>query len=214
MYLSIKKAARLLNMSETKVRGYIVSGRLTVERKGRQILIPEAQLKALLDTENGLEDEASPAISDDRTLAASLKGALEAITNRLTAVEAQIIEQWQLSAENQRLQELLRDHGQQMAVKDLEIEKLRRDLVYQKRLGEKELEDHRLVLKEKWAMMEKEASERAAHERELLEQRLIQEQQIWSERLAQEQERFAQRLVAMSSQEGFWARLVKMITWS
>jgi len=129
-------------------------------------------------------------------------------------LEAQVNEKWQKDAENKRLHELLREQDRQLAKKDLEIEKLRRDLVYQKRLSEKEAEDQRLALDAKWARLEKEASKRAAHERELLEQRLIQERDICCERLAQQQERFAQELAAMRNQEGFWSRLMKMITWS
>jgi len=62
--------------------------------------------------------------------------------------------------------------------------------------------------------MEKEATARINRESESLEQRLIQEREIWSEKIAQEQERFAQTLAAMHSREGFWSRLMKMITWS
>jgi excisionase family DNA binding protein len=214
MRLSLKEAARYFKVSENKVRGLIVSGRLPVERKGRQILISEAQLKVLLDADQGSADEESRAGPDDLTSAAPLTEALENIGSRLSAVEGQIAEQRQLLAENQRLHELLRQHDRQMAEKDIEIEKLRRDLIYQQKLCEKELEDHRQAVAEKCVLSEREASERIARERELLEQRLIQEQHLWSERLAQEQERCAQRLVAMHNQEGFWARLMKMITWS
>jgi excisionase family DNA binding protein len=214
MRLSIKEAARYFDVSENKVRGFVVSGRLPVERKGRQILISEAQLKALLDADRGVADEEFQASPDDRPSAPPITEALKAIGSRLAAVEGQIAEQRQMVTENQRLHELLRQHDRQMAEKDVEIEKLRRDLVYQKKLCEKELEDRRLAIEDKWMLMEKEASERIARERELLEQRLIQEQRIWSERFAQEQERCAQRLAAMHNQEGFWARLMKMITWS
>jgi excisionase family DNA binding protein len=215
MHLSIKEAARFLNVSDHKVRGYIAAGRLSVERKGRQILIPQAQLRNLLDAEKGFEDPTPSASPEDHTSTPSINEALEAISNRLAGVEAQIAEKWQqLVAENDRLQELLREHARHIADKDLEIEKLRRDLVYQKRLCEKELEDRRQALEEKRALMAREASEKIARERELLEQRLIQEQQMWSERFAQEQERYAQKLAAMRDQEGFWARLMKMITWS
>ena len=63
MYLSIKEAARFLNVSENKVRGYIASGRLSTERKGRQVLIPELQLKALRDAEKSPQDGESRQIS-------------------------------------------------------------------------------------------------------------------------------------------------------
>ncbi len=213
MHLSIKEAARILNVSENKVRGYILSGKLLVERKGRQILIPEAQLKALVDAEAHLQEEA-PQSSLDSVSMDSGKEPLEVILSRLASLEAQVNEKWQKDAENQRLHELVREQDRQLAEKDLELEKLRRDLVYQKRLSEKEVEDRRLVLEEKWALLEQEASKRVAQERELLEQRLLQERNMCSERLAQQQQRFAQELAAMRNQEGFWSRLMKMITWS
>jgi excisionase family DNA binding protein len=213
MVLSIKEAARFLNVSENKVRGYISSGRLSVERKGKQILVSLSQLKALIDAEKGLENEPSQA-SLDRPSVPSREEAFELLLSRLTALEGQIIEKWQIFTENQRLHQVIRDQDLELTARKLEIEKLRRDLVYQKRLCEKEIEDHRLAQQEKWALMEKEASERMALEREQLEQRLVEEHTIWSEKLAQEQERFAQRLAAMRDQEGFWSRLMKMITWS
>jgi excisionase family DNA binding protein len=213
MHLTIKEAARLLNVSENKVRSTIASGKISVERKGRQILIAESQLKALLDAEKGLEDEACQPGSE-RVRKPSREDVLEDISRRLMALEGQIMEKWQLSVENQRLHQLILEQGQELAERKLEIEKLRRDLVYQKRLCEKELEDRRQALQEKWALIEKEMAERMAQDRERLEQRLIEERNLWTERLAEEQERYARQLAAMHNQEGFWARLMKMITWS
>jgi excisionase family DNA binding protein len=213
MVLSIKEAARLLNVSENKVRGYISSGRLSVERKGKQILVSESQIHALIDAEKSFENEASQA-TIDRPSVPSREKAFELLLGRMAALEGQIIEKWQIFTENQRLHQLIREQDLELAARKLEIEKLRRDLVYQKRLCEKEIEDHRLAHQEKWALMEKEVSEQMARERERLEQRVIEERSIWSEKLAQEQERFAQRLAVMREQEGFWSRLMKMITWS
>ena len=213
MHLSIKEAARILKVSENKVRGYILSGKLLVERKGRQILIPESQLKAFAAADKPVEEVVSQE-NLDGTSVLSHEDSLEVILSRLASLEAQVSEKWQQDAENKRLHELVREQDRRLAEKDLEIEKLRRDLVYQKRLSEKEDEDHRLALEEKWALLEKEASKSAAQERELLEQRLIQERNMCSERLAQQQERFAQEVAAMRNQEGFWSRLMKMITWS
>jgi excisionase family DNA binding protein len=224
MYLSIKEAARLLNVSEKKLRDYISSGRLSVERKGKQILVSQSQLKALIDTGEDRESEASQADLDCPP-APSREEALELVLGRLAAIEGQINEKWHIFTENQRLHQAIREKDMELAARKLEIEKLHRDLVYQKRICEKEIEDYRLAQQEKLALMEKEASERMAGEREQLEKRLIEERSIcseklaversaWSEKLAQEQERFAQRLAAMRDQEGFWSRLMKMITWS
>ena len=213
MHLSIKEAARILKVSENKVRGYILSGKLLVERKGRQILIPESQLKAFAAADKPVEEVVSQE-NLDGTSVLSHEDSLEVILSRLASLEAQVTEMWQEDAENKRLRELLREQDRRLAEKDLELEKLRRDLVYQKRLSEKEVEDQRLAFEEKWALIEEEAAKRAAQERDLLEQRLIQERDRCSERLAQQQERFAQELAAMRNQEGFWSRLMKMITWS
>ena len=215
MHLNIKEAARRLGVSENKVRAYIASGILSVERKGRQILIPEAQLGALTAGEKGLDDDPPKANPDsERANAASCKEALDLMSARLAALESQLVDKWQIVVENQRLHQLLRDQDRRLAEKDLEIEKLRRDLVYQQRLCDKELEDHHLASQERQRLVERAASESAAQESQRLEQALVQERQIWSQKLAQEQERFAQMLASMRNQEGFWARLMRMITWS
>ncbi len=215
MHLSVKKAARLLNVTENKVRGYIASGELSVERKGSRFLIPEVEVKALIKAEQDPVDPNARGNAKAAKVSDSLiRDMLDGIMNRLAALEAQFIDKWQTLADIQQLHQLLREQDRHLAEKDLEIEKLRRDLLYQKKLCEKELEDHRLALQEKWALMEKEASERITQEHQQLEQRLKQERDIWSEKLAHEQERFAQMLAAAHNQEGFWSRLMKMITWS
>jgi excisionase family DNA binding protein len=213
MLLSVKEAARLLDVSENKIRGYISSGRLSVERKGKQVLVSQTQIQALIHAEKDLVKNTSPE-ELNHSSASSSEGALDLVLSRLAALEGQIIEKWQLLTENQRLQQQIREQDRELAARKLEIEKLRRDLLYQKRLCEKEIEDHRLAQQEKWALMERDASEQMARERERLEQRLMEERTVWSEKLAQEQARFAQRLAAMREQEGFWSRLMKMITWS
>jgi excisionase family DNA binding protein len=216
MSLSIKEAARLLGVSENRVRSDIASGKLSVERKGRQILIPEAELEALAEAEKGSAGgEHEAGLEPQRVLSASpMMAAIELINSRLGALENQLIEKWQMVVEHQRLQQLLRDLDRQLAEKDRELEKLRRDLVYQKRLGDKELEDQRRTFEERLVLMERGTALRPAQEQERIEQALAREWQVWSEKLALEQERFAHTLASMRSQEGFWARLARMITWS
>jgi len=149
MYLSIKEAALLLKVSENRVRAYIASGRLSVERKGRQILIPKEQLKSVVDLADDFENTESQDNSNpDTASAASPEVALQLINDRLAALEGRIMDNQQLFAENQLLHQRLREQDRQLAEKDLELERLRGELVYQKRLGEKELEDHRLALQE------------------------------------------------------------------
>jgi excisionase family DNA binding protein len=226
MPLNIREAAQLLGVSESRVRGYIATGKLTVERKGRQVQISETELKRFAETEKRFEageHEAHP--GSERVPPASQADVIELIDCRLAALEAQFTERWQMVTENQRLQQLLREHDLKLAEKDLELEKLRRDLVYQKRLAGKELEDHRLAFQERLTRMEQEAAASKAQARERLEQALEREhqrteealgreRQLCSEKLALEQQRFADMLAAMRNQEGFWARLIRMITWS
>lgn len=237
MYLTTKQAARFLGVSENQVRRYLVSGRLSSERKGRQVLIPEAELRALAEAEKSLGEGGPKAESAPAMVPAfSPRDAFERIDARLAVLESQLLEKWQMVVENQRLQEQLRDLNRQLAEKELELEKLHRDLIYQQRLAAKEIEGHRLAFQEQLARMETAAAERAAmererteqtlsherqswtaqlaREREQAEQTLDQERRNWSERLAQEQERVAQTLAAARNREGFWARLVRMITWS
>jgi excisionase family DNA binding protein len=213
MYMSVKEAARLLNVSENKVRTYISSGELSVQRKGRHFLVSQSQLKALLGTEKDAE-KGKKSISAAVPSTPSHEEAMNLVLSRLAALEGQIQEKWQMFLENQRLHQQIRELDQELAARKLEIEALRRDLVYQKDVCEKEIEDHRLAQQERWALIEREASEQMAQERDRVEQRLIEERIAWTEKLAQEQERFAQKLSAMRDQEGFWSRLMKMITWS
>jgi len=213
--LTVKEAAHLLGVSENKVRDLIASGSISVERKGRQILIAEAQLVGLTAGEKGLEDT-QPKVKPqpEPVVADSYRDALDLINTRLAELESQLGDKWQMVEENQRLHQLLRDQDRQLAEKDLEIERLRRDLVYQKRLFDKELEDERLASQERERRTARATSESMAQEGQRLEQAVARERQIWAEKLAQEQERFAQMLASMRNQEGFWARLVRMITWS
>lgn len=237
MSLTIKEAARLLGMSENRVRSHIASGKLAVERKGRQMLIPETELKALAETSASLESGGHATEPAARSLPAACPDeVLEDIRARLAALEHQLTEKWQVAAENQRLSQLLREQDRQLAEKGLELEKLHRDLLYQQRLAEKALEDQQVAFQERVTRMEQEANARTAQERERAEQALVSEQQRWADKLAQEreraeqllarerqrcadklaqeQERFARMLAAVRDQEGFWARLVRMITWS
>lgn len=215
MPLSVKEAARLLGVSENKVRDYIACGVLSVERKGRQILIPEAQLETLTAGDEALSEGQTKANPDlERVAAASTEQALALISNRLAALENQLADRWQTVEENQRLHELLRQQDRRLAEKDLEIEKLRRDLIYQKRICDKELEEQHAASEEQQRLMEKAASEGLVQESRRRDEAVARERQLWAQKLAQEQERFARMLASERNQEGFWARLARMITWS
>jgi len=146
---------------------------------------------------------------------ASISDALiRPLLERIAGLENVVSERLALADENRTFAEELRRKDREIALRDTEIEKLKRDLMYQKRLLEKEVGDRSRVLEEKKALMDREISERIARERDGFENRLAMERGIWSERLAREQEKHKETINEMQSKEGFFARLMRMLTWS
>lgn len=140
--------------------------------------------------------------------------ATQPIMERLSALERHLKQKWDLLRVNQRLDQELREKDRELAAKDIEIERLQRELVYQRRLCEKEIEDQKKLIEEKWALMEREASERIAREREYFEEKLALEEKHWAEKISREQEHYARKLAEAKDRESLWSRLVKMMTWS
>jgi excisionase family DNA binding protein len=213
MDLSVREVALILKVSETTVRGYIASGRLPAHRRGRQILVSQKDLK----TFSGQTSGHPKAGGDCRVSAAgnnSSPDGRQPVLDRMSALEKRVEHIMALLAENGRLSEELRQRERELVSKEVEMEKLRLNLDVQKRLHEKEMQDQARIFHERWSLLEKETAEKIAREREHLESRLTQEKNLWSERLAQEKEGFAQRLFDAHRQEGFWSRLMKMMTWS
>jgi len=196
-----------LAVSERTVRNHIASGRLPAKRKGRQLFVSEEELQFFMQkaanapSENFAGATALPPLSSE---------ALEPLLKRLSGLEKRLE---QLLVENRRILQESSSKDQLLAQKDLEIEKLQRDLVYQKRLLEKELEDQRRFFDEKWSILQKENEERISLERKHSEEKLMLEQHRYSERLAMQKEQHAQMMVEVQNREGFWSRLIKMMTW-
>lgn len=225
MDLSVKEVARILNVSETTVRNHIASGRLPARRKGRQVRVSRSDL-SVFTTSPRCESITPEGNAGVPVSTLGLRNEdLQTMADRISGLEEQIRRFNELLTENRMLSKELKNREQEIARKDLEIERLRRDLVYQSRIQEKELTDHQKIIQEKWSVMEKEAAARIAREREYFESRLVQEQGLWSERLVQEQNQWAERLAQerenharklheATRQEGFWSRLLKMMTWS
>jgi excisionase family DNA binding protein len=277
MGVSVKEAAKFLNLSEGAVRKLIAGGRLQAGHEGRRIVIAESELEVFRggnlgpggdsgaaagpreegreemerreqgerqeqqgDVEEGLRDEPVPesgaedlkpgAAGQAPTAAlqsphsepgprapkqTSLSDAVvRPVLERLSALERQLSERLDVIDENRRLAEEIRKSEQQIALRDQELEKLKRDLLYQKKIFEKELQDYAKLLDEKWAVREQEVEDRIDREREGFEQRLVLEKSVWSERLAQEQEKHAACLADAQRGQGFWAKIVRMLTWS
>ncbi len=212
MGLTLKQASKTLGMTEDEVMELVSAGRLKADSTGNRLKFDESEIEALAPAEQAPAPDARPA---GKPRQMSMPEALvRPVLDRMAALEAQVAEKLDLLAENRRLTEEIRHADRELASKDTEIEKLKRDLVYQKKLLEKEIEDRMRVLDEKWALMDREVSERIAREREEFEARLARERSTWSDRLAAEQEKFEADLARMRSKEGFWTRLLRMLTWS
>lgn len=136
------------------------------------------------------------------------------LAERISSLEREISEKLDLVAENRQLTLELRQKDRDIAIRDTEIEKLKRDLLYQKRLLEKEVEDRTRVLDEKRALMDREVAARIARERDEFDRRLEEERKSWAERLARIQEEDAAREAELLTKQGFWTRFLKMLTWS
>ncbi|NLI80898.1 MAG: helix-turn-helix domain-containing protein [Deltaproteobacteria bacterium] len=223
MDLSIKEVARILNVSETTVRNHIAAGKLPARRKGRHIVVSRSDLGAFATSSPPpLPEEPDPGHQEpdgpkDKDHAFILE--------LLSHLSAQMDRFHEMLLQNQTLVAQVRSLEGDLARKDMEIEQLRRDLIHQSRMHEKELEEQVKILQEKWSVLEKEGTERTEREREHFESMLAREQSLWSERFAQEQNQWAERLAQerehhvrrlheMSCRESFWSRLTKMMTWS
>jgi excisionase family DNA binding protein len=209
MDLSIKEVAQILDVSERAVRNFVSAGKLPVKRKGRQLLVPEEALQIYLQARSSDGGKAS-SIHLSHAAASPSHSALEPILLRLAGVEGKLE---QVLAENQLLLREIQQKQQELAQKDLELEKLQRDLVYQKLLFEKELSDQQRFFDEKWQMMQAEFAQRMELERKHLDEKWMLERNSWSEKLSAQEKRHTQILVEAKNPEGFWSRLVKMMTW-
>lgn len=211
MGITVKQASKLLKMTEDEVMELVSAGRLSSERKGKRMSIDEDSVNALLPEPR---QEAPPAPSKTPRQMSFPEMMLRPLAERLSVLEKTISEKLDLAEENRRLTKESWQKDQEIAARDVEIEKLKRDLLYQKRLLEKEIEDRMRVLEEKAAFMDRELTERIARERDEFENRLLIERSAWSDRLAREQERYAASLAELQNRAGFWTRLVRMLTWS
>jgi len=157
--------------------------------------------------------EESPAGEEPRDILLRRDACLS-LLERFAALENRILDRLDCLNENRELSGLLHARERELVQKDTEIEKLRRDLVYQTRLLEKEFEERLRSYQDKMAALEKQFQERVELERRHFDERLAMEQRFWSDKLDQEKETFDRKLAEAKRRESFWQRLVKMMTWS
>lgn len=91
---------------------------------------------------------------------------------------------------------------------------LRRDLSHEKTVHEKEMEEFRKRMEERYNSWEKEAVQRLAVEKAHIEGKLAWTEDHWSEVLRRGQEDHARELERARQSESLWTKLVRMMTWS
>jgi excisionase family DNA binding protein len=212
MGLTISEVARLLGVTENVVRGHIATGKLAFDVLGGQVVIPEAAVEALLHP----GQRPFPAHSGGATAAGrpAQEEVLRSVLKELFAIQEQLDNKWGLVNENQRLQQLLRDKDRELAERNAEIDRLKRVATIHREIADKDLEDRERSLAEKLSMLEEQTARRLAREQEMCREHAARLEEQWARRLAEERERFARDMAEAQRREGFWARLVKMMTWS
>ena len=210
MGVSLKQVSKILNMTRNEVMDLVAAGKLKAERKGKGLTVDEADLWAFLSR---FKPETEAAVSG-RPRQVSLPEIMAGpLVERISTLEKALSEKLDFLAENKRIElELDRAHLD-IADRDAEIEKLKGGMTG-RTLVEREAEDRVRALDEERAQMEREVSERISRERDEFETILQAERTLWSERLAKERSRFEAELEQLKKKEGFWARIVRMLTWS
>jgi hypothetical protein len=136
------------------------------------------------------------------------------LIDRLGTLEVRLADRMELEHKYREILEELRGTEQQLVQRVLEVERLRNELVQQKRVWEKELEGQRRLLEENVALIKQESVEKLIMAQQYYDKQLQLHQESHNERSGREKDRFRQKLVDYQRQESFWSRLMRMITWS
>jgi len=208
MGVNLKQVAKILNISRNEVMDLVAAGKLKAERKDKGLTVDEQDLWTFLSRFN---PETGAAVSTRPRQVAFPEMMGGPLAERISVLEKALSEKVDILAENKRLELELHKAHLDLADRDLEIEKLKEAATGQK--APTEDKDRLKALSEEWARMERELTERISQERDEFETVLQAERNLWAERLANERSRFGSELEELRKKEGFWARIVRMITW-
>jgi chromosome segregation ATPase len=211
MGVSIKQVSKILNMTRNEVMDLVAAGKLRAEREAKGLTVDESDLWEFLSHFNPETKAAVASRPRQVSLPEMLAGPL---TERISALEKELSEKLDLLAENRKLEQELQQSRLDIASRDAEIDRLKDDLAGREGPLEKQAEDRPRALDEERASMEREFSERISRERDEFEEVLQAERTSWSERLAAERCKLESELEQLKTKEGFWTRLIRMLTWS
>lgn len=136
------------------------------------------------------------------------------LLDRLAGLEAQLTKRLDLGQENQELRSALRAAERELDVKIAEVERLQNELLLQKHAWEKELDSRQRLHEEKESLLRREAADKLALAQQFHDRQLSLEKERYLERFSREKERVHRQLGDYQREESFWARVMRLLTWS
>ena len=136
------------------------------------------------------------------------------LLDRLGGLEEQLAKRLDLGQENQELRSALRAAELELAMKLAEVERLKSELLLQKHAWEKELESRQRLHEEKETVLRREAADKLALAQQFYDRQLSLEKERYLERFSREKERVHRQLGDFQREEGLWARVMRLLTWS
>jgi hypothetical protein len=138
----------------------------------------------------------------------------QSLAEQLKLLQRTLDEKWDLLARNQQLHlEILRQQ-ELITRQEMQIQSLQRDLSRMKSLQESDAEKYQGGIQESYNHQEEETFKRLTVEKARYEEKLAQTEAHWSGVLRRAREDHARELAQARMSEGFWAKLVRMMTWS
>jgi hypothetical protein len=136
------------------------------------------------------------------------------LLERLAVLEQQLAQRLDLAQENQDIRAAMRVTEQKLAARTLEVERLKNELLLQKRVWEKEVERVHRSATEKELILRQEAAEKLALAQEFLDRQVQLEKERYLERSIRERDRIDRQMDDYHRDESLWSRFMRLLTWN
>lgn len=136
------------------------------------------------------------------------------LLERLAVLEQQLAQRLDLAQENQDIRAAMRVAEQELAARTLEVERLKNELLLQKRVWEKEVERVHRSATEKELILRQEAAEKLALAQEFLDRQVQLEKERYLERSIRERDRIDRQMDDYHRDESLWSRFMRLLTWN
>ncbi len=135
------------------------------------------------------------------------------LLERLTVLEQQLAQRLDLAQENQDIRAAMRVAEQELAARTLEVERLKNELLLQKRVWEKEVERVQQSATERELILRQEGAEKLALAQEFFDRQARLEKERYLERSIRERDRIDRQLDDYHRDESLWSRFMRLLTW-